>query len=55
MHAEIYPSVRGPLPDPIKDRAQVRAMWEWVREVDRYNMLWLEFARPVDVDPGPGN
>ena len=29
LHAEIYPSVRDPLPDEIKDRGQVRAMWQW--------------------------
>ena len=28
LHAEIYPSVRDPLPDEIKDRGQVRAMWQ---------------------------
>ena len=27
VHAEIYPSVRVPLQDDIKDRGQVRAMW----------------------------
>ena len=29
VHAEIYPSVRAALPDAIKDRGQVRAMWHW--------------------------
>jgi hypothetical protein len=29
LHAEIYPSVRAPLKDTIKDRGQVRAMWHW--------------------------
>ena len=29
VYAEIYPSVRAPLSDPIKDRGQVRAMWHW--------------------------
>ena len=52
MHAEIYPSVRDPLPDTIKDRGQVRSMWEWASELDRQNLLWLEFARPVEIDPG---
>jgi precorrin-8X/cobalt-precorrin-8 methylmutase len=31
LHAEIYPSVRNPMPDEIKDRGQVRAMWQWYR------------------------
>jgi precorrin-8X/cobalt-precorrin-8 methylmutase len=52
VHAEIYPSVREPLPDPITDRGQVRAMWDWVRDVDRENLLWLEFCRPAEIDPG---
>lgn len=29
LHAEIYPSVRAPLTDTIKDRGQVRALWHW--------------------------
>jgi precorrin-8X/cobalt-precorrin-8 methylmutase len=52
LHAEIYPSVRDPLPDAIKDRGQVRSMWEWAVELDRQDLLWLEFGRPVDIDPG---
>jgi hypothetical protein len=52
VHAEIYPSVREPLPDTIKDRGQVRSMWEWASELDRQNLLWFEFARPVEIDPG---
>jgi hypothetical protein len=39
LHAEIYPSVRDPLPDKIKDRGQVRAMWHWARDLDRQNLL----------------
>ena len=39
-------------PDPIKDRGQVRAMWEWARDLDRQDQLWYEFARPADIDPG---
>ena len=35
LHAEIYPSVRDPMPDEIKDRGQVRAMWQWARDLDR--------------------
>jgi hypothetical protein len=52
VHAEIYPSIREPLPDRIKDRGQVRSMWEWASELDRQNLLWFEFARPVEIDPG---
>jgi hypothetical protein len=35
LHAEIYPSVRDSLPDEIKDRGQVRAMWQWARPIRR--------------------
>ena len=52
VHAEIYPSVREPKPDPIKDRGQVHAMWEWARHLDRQDQLLYEFARPADIDPG---
>jgi hypothetical protein len=52
VHAEIYPSVTTPLEDPIKDRGQVRAMWGWARNLDLQDLLWLEFARPLDIDPG---
>jgi len=52
LHAEIYPSVREPKPDTIKDRGQVRAMWEWARELDRQELVWCEFCRPADIDPG---
>ena len=52
VHAEIYPSVRGPLADAIKDRGQVRSMWEWACELDRQDLLWFEFARPVEIEPG---
>jgi hypothetical protein len=52
LHAEIYPRVRDPLPDEIKDRGQVRAMWHWVRELDRENLLWCEFCRPTEVESG---
>jgi hypothetical protein len=41
VHAEIYPSVRDPLPDEIKDRGQVRAMWQWARDLDRGNLPLL--------------
>jgi precorrin-8X/cobalt-precorrin-8 methylmutase len=51
-HAEIYPSVREPKPDPIKNRGQVHPMWEWARSLDRKGQLWYEFARPADIDPG---
>jgi hypothetical protein len=52
VHAEIYPSVREPTPDPIKDRGQVHAAWKWARDLDRQDQLWYEFARPADIDPG---
>jgi hypothetical protein len=52
LHAEIYPSVRDPLPDEIKDRGQVRAMWQWARDLDCDNLLWREFCRPIEVETG---
>jgi precorrin-8X/cobalt-precorrin-8 methylmutase len=52
LHAEIYPSVRDPLPDEIKDRGQVRAMWQWARDLDSDNLLWRGFCRPVEIEPG---
>jgi precorrin-8X/cobalt-precorrin-8 methylmutase len=52
LHAEIYPSVRDPLPDEIKDRGQVRAMWQWARHLDREDLLWCEFCRPIEVETG---
>ena len=52
LHAEIYPSVRDPLPDEIKDRGQVRAMWQWARDLDHDNLLWREFCRPIDIETG---
>jgi precorrin-8X/cobalt-precorrin-8 methylmutase len=52
LHAEIYPSVRDPMPDEIKDRGQVRAMWQWARDLDRDDLLWREFCRPVEIDAG---
>ena len=52
LHAEIYPSFRDPLPDEIKDRGQVRAMWQWARDLDRGNLLWREFCRPIEVETG---
>jgi precorrin-8X/cobalt-precorrin-8 methylmutase len=52
LHAEIYPSVRDPMPDEIKDRGQVRAMWQWARDLDREDLLWREFCRPIEVETG---
>jgi hypothetical protein len=52
VHAEIYPGVRDPKPDTIKDRGQVRAMWEWARDLDGQNLLWCEFCRPIDIESG---
>jgi precorrin-8X/cobalt-precorrin-8 methylmutase len=52
LHAEIYPSVRAPLTDTIKDRGQVRAMWQWARELDATNLLIREFAIPPAITSG---
>jgi hypothetical protein len=52
LHAEIYPSVRTPLKDTIKDRGQVRAMWDWARDLDRRNLLGKEFAIPSGIKSG---
>lgn len=49
LHAEIYPSVRRPLRDRIKDRGQVRAMWAWARDLDIEDRLRHEFAIPAGV------
>ena len=38
LHAEIYPSVRAPLNDNIKDCGQVRAMWHWACDLDAKEM-----------------
>ena len=52
LHAEIYPSVREPKADTIRDRGQVRSMWEWARDLDQQNLLWFEFSRPTEIEPG---
>jgi precorrin-8X/cobalt-precorrin-8 methylmutase len=52
LHTEIYPSIRAPLLDEIRDRGQVRAMWERVRDLDQQNLLWREFCRPVGIEAG---
>lgn len=52
IHAEIYPSVRAPLTDTIKDRGQVRAMWHWARDLDASNALIHEFAIPPGIESG---
>jgi precorrin-8X/cobalt-precorrin-8 methylmutase len=52
LHAKIYPSVRAPLPDPIKDRGQVRAMWHWARHLDAKNLLIKEFEIPPGITSG---
>jgi precorrin-8X/cobalt-precorrin-8 methylmutase len=52
LHAEIYPSVRAPLPDAIKDCGQVRAMWHWARDLDAKNLLIKEFAIPAGITSG---
>jgi hypothetical protein len=52
VHAEIYPSVREPEPDTIKDRGQVRAMWKWARELDQEDNLWPKFSLPMAIEAG---
>ncbi len=52
LHAEIYPSVRAPLPDTIKDCGQVRAMWHWACELDAKNLLIDEFVIPQGITSG---
>jgi hypothetical protein len=42
---------QDPLPDEIKDRGQVRAMWQW-GDLDCDNLLWREFCRPIEVETG---
>lgn len=50
LHAEIYPSVRPPMPDSIRDRGQVRSMWEWARGLDQKDSLWHEFSLPDGIE-----
>ena len=52
LHAEIYPSVRPPLPDQIRDRGQVCSMWEWARGLDQKDVLWRQFSLPVGIEAG---
>jgi precorrin-8X/cobalt-precorrin-8 methylmutase len=52
LHAEIYPSVRDPMPDEIKDRGQVRAVWQWACDLDCADLLWREFCRPIEIETG---
>jgi len=52
LHAEMYPSVRAPLNDTIKDRGQVRVMWQWARDLDAKDFLVNEFAIPAGVASG---
>jgi hypothetical protein len=47
LHAEIYPTLVPHFEDTIRDRGQVRAMWDWARNRDLEESLWLEFARPM--------
>lgn len=49
LHAEIYPSVRAPLADSIKDKGQVRSMWHWARDLDRQNLFLREFEIPAGI------
>jgi hypothetical protein len=55
IHAEIYPSVRAPLSDEIKDRGQVRAMWTWARDTDHAGQLQARFAIPAGIQPESAN
>ena len=52
VHAEIYPSVMEPPSDCIKDRGQVRAMWEWARDLDGQGELWKMFSIPTGIQAG---
>jgi precorrin-8X/cobalt-precorrin-8 methylmutase len=52
VHAEIYPSVLAALPDTVRDRGQVRAMWEWAKALDSQGILQQRFACPTNVTPG---
>jgi len=52
LHAEIYPSIRDPLTDEIKDRGQVRAMWHWARDLDRDNLALARICRPIEIENG---
>lgn len=52
LHAEIYPSVRKPLRDTIRDRGQVRSMWKWARDLDGGGRLWKEFSIPAGIPAG---
>ena len=52
VHAEIYPSVREPLEDAIKDRGQVRAMWAWARDESRAERLPQAFEIPEGIMRG---
>jgi hypothetical protein len=52
LHAKIYPSVREPLTDTIKDRGQVRAMWHWARDLDARNSLVRQFMIPSGILSG---
>ena len=40
------------MPDEIKDRGQVRALWQWACDLDREGLLWREFCRPIEVETG---
>jgi hypothetical protein len=44
--------IQDPLPADTKDRGQVRAMWQWARDLDRENLLWREFCRPIEIENG---
>jgi len=52
LHAEIYPSVRAPLNDTIKDRGQVRAMWHWARDLYAKELLITELTIPPGITSG---
>jgi len=52
VHAEIYPSVKEPFADCIRDRGQVRSMWKWARDLDDLGQLWKEFSTPSGIRLG---
>jgi hypothetical protein len=55
LHVEIWPGVINERLDPslsIKDKAQVRAMVDWLFELDRTNQLSPLFDRPSILSDG---
>lgn len=49
VYAEVWPSLVPRAPDPIKDRAQVRALSGWLRAHDREGTLRSLFEQPETI------